>query len=144
VVLTQDGAWRRGARVPLKAQVDKALVDVPSVQHVVVLQRMAEPRGSGPEREHDWRTLVAGEAPTHEAPALDAEHPLFILYTSGTTGKPKGVLHTTGGYMVGAGAHHQVRLRPARRRRVLVHRRRGLGHRPQLRRVRAALATARR
>ena len=101
VVLTQDSAWRRGARVPLKAQVDRAIVDVPSVQHVVVLQRMAEPVVLG-EREHDWRQLVAGEAPTHEAPALDSEHPLFILYTSGTTGKPKGVLHTTGGYMVGA------------------------------------------
>ena len=71
VVLTQDSAWRRGARVPLKAQVDRAIVDVPSVQHVVVLQRMAEPVVLG-EREHDWRALVAGEAPTHEAPALDS------------------------------------------------------------------------
>jgi acetyl-CoA synthetase len=73
------------------------------VKHVVVLQRTGERQHGSPGRDHDWHELVAaGEAPSARAAALDAEHPLFILYTSGTTGKPKGVLHTTGGYMVGA------------------------------------------
>ena len=74
-----------------------------------------------------------------EPTVVDAEHPLFILYTSGSTGKPKGVLHTTAGYLAGAHVTTQVRLRSARRRRLLVHRRRRLGHRAQLHRLRAAL-----
>ena len=69
---------------------------------------------------------------------MDAEDPLFILYTSGSTGKPKGVLHTTGGYLVYAAMTHQLRLRLPRRRHLLVHRRRRLGHRPQLHRLRPA------
>ena len=100
VVLTQDAAWRRGKEVPLKAQVDTAVADVPSVEHVVVLRRTGYEVTMG-ERDRDWADLVKDASPAHEAPMLDSEHPLFILYTSGTTGKPKGVLHTTGGYMVG-------------------------------------------
>ncbi|MGD8860427.1 MAG: acetate--CoA ligase [Myxococcales bacterium] len=100
-VITQDGTWRRGSAVPLKEQVDKAAEQCPSIEHVVVLRRTGSDITMKEGRDHDWDALMKDAAPTHEAPALDAEHPLFILYTSGSTGKPKGVLHTTGGYMVG-------------------------------------------
>jgi acetyl-CoA synthetase len=100
-VITQDGAFRRGAPSPLKPQVDRALEQCPSVQHVIVLKRANNPIEMKPGRDHDWHALIDAAADTHEAPALDAEHPLFILYTSGSTGKPKGVLHTTAGYMLG-------------------------------------------
>ncbi len=100
-VITQDGAFRRGQPSPLKPQVDKALEQCPSVEHVIVLKRANNAIEMKPGRDHDWQTLMDAAAETHEAPALDAEHPLFILYTSGSTGKPKGVMHTTAGYMLG-------------------------------------------
>ncbi len=99
-VITQDGAFRRGSPSPLKPQVDKALEQCPSVKHVIVLRRAGNPIEMKEGRDHDWHALMQAAAPTHEAPALDAEHPLFILYTSGSTGKPKGVLHTTAGYLL--------------------------------------------
>jgi acetyl-CoA synthetase len=101
-VITQDGSFRRGAPSPLKAQVDQALEQCPSVQHVIVLKRAGNPIEMKAGRDHDWHALMQGAPATHEAPALDSEHPLFILYTSGSTGKPKGVLHTTAGYLLGA------------------------------------------
>jgi acetyl-CoA synthetase len=88
--------------VPLKPQVDKAVAQCPTVEHVIVLRRTGNPIEMQAGRDHDWHELVSAAAPRHEVPAFDAEHPLFILYTSGSTGKPKGVLHSTGGYMVGA------------------------------------------
>ena len=107
VVLTQDGAWRRGNVVPLKATVDKAVDSTPSVEKVVVLKRIGQEKApiemkSG--RDIDWYELAESSDPGlgKDAEIVDAEHPLFILYTSGSTGKPKGVLHTTAGYLVGA------------------------------------------
>jgi len=99
VVLTADGGWRKGAVVPLKANVDTALPQMPTVEKVLVLKRTQNPIQMGP-KDVSWEKLVEAQAPTCEPEWVDSEHPLFILYTSGSTGKPKGVLHTTAGYSV--------------------------------------------
>jgi len=104
VVLTQDGALRRGNVVPLKATVDRAVEGTKSVEKVVVLARLGAKAETTltPGRDIDWYEAVAAANPAQgEAEVVDAEHPLFILYTSGSTGKPKGVLHTTAGYLAG-------------------------------------------
>ncbi|WP_107655189.1 acetate--CoA ligase [Nocardia suismassiliense] len=110
LVITTDGQWRRGTAAPLKAAVDEALGGAPStVEHVLVVRRtnIEVPWTEG--RDLWWHDTVTDASPEHEAQAFDAEHPLFILYTSGTTGKPKGILHTSGGYLTQASyTHHHV------------------------------------
>jgi acetyl-CoA synthetase len=100
IVVTADGGYRRGQIVPLKANVDEALRDAPCVEHVVIVRRTGETVPVKGGRDHWWHDLMATVSTECPAEPLDAEHPLYILYTSGTTGKPKGIVHTTGGYMV--------------------------------------------
>jgi acetyl-CoA synthetase len=108
VLITADGGYRRGGTVPLKRNSDKALEDCPSIEHVVVVQRRPGAGGDEafaemkPGRDHWWHRLMSDASQVCEPEQMDAEDVLFILYTSGTTGKPKGIVHTTGGYLVGA------------------------------------------
>ncbi|MBV9388089.1 MAG: acetate--CoA ligase [Chroococcidiopsidaceae cyanobacterium CP_BM_ER_R8_30] len=100
VVVTADGGWRKDAIVPLKEQVDKALAtsDVPEIKHVLVVRRTGQQIDMVTERDRWWHELQAEVAADCPAEPMDSEDMLFILYTSGTTGRPKGVVHTTGGY----------------------------------------------
>jgi acetyl-CoA synthetase len=103
VVLTQDGAWRRGSVIAMKPVVDAAVAQAPCVEKVVVLRRVASDVHMTAGRDLWWDEALALAATPPAAPAQFAsEHPLFILYTSGSTGKPKGVLHTSAGYLAGA------------------------------------------
>jgi acetyl-CoA synthetase len=101
LVITADGGWRRGAIVPLKENVDKA-IEGTSVAKVLVVERCKNKVAWNAGRDVWWHELVESAPPRHEIESFDSEHTLFTLYTSGTTGKPKGILHTTGGYLTGA------------------------------------------
>ena len=103
VILTADGYWRRGNIVPLKATTDEAVEGCPTVEKVVVLNRLGDKISITMQEGRDiwWGDLVAQASAECTPEPMDSEDPLFILYTSGSTGKPKGILHTTGGYLTG-------------------------------------------
>ena len=106
LVITTDGQWRRGKPAPLKAAVDEAVEGAESVEHVLVVNRTGSDVDWVEGRDLWWHETVDTASPEHTAEAFDSEHPLFILYTSGTTGKPKGILHTSGGYLTQASYTH--------------------------------------
>jgi acetyl-CoA synthetase len=110
LVITADGGYRRGSVSPLKPAVDAALTTgATNVVHVLVVQRGHNDVAWTPGRDLWWHDVVGSASPSHSPQAFDAEHPLYILHTSGTTGKPKGILHTTGGYLTQVSyTHHAV------------------------------------
>ena len=101
LIVTADGGYRRGSEIKLKETVDKAVTECPGVENVIVYRRTGSKINMKIGRDYWWHELMETAGDDCPAEELDSEHPLFILYTSGTTGKPKGILHTTGGYLTG-------------------------------------------
>ncbi len=111
LVITADGGWRRGKPAELKPAVDVAIRETPTVEHVLVVRRLGD-NAPGTHmvagRDHWWHEIVERQAADCPPVPLDSEHPLYLLYTSGTTAKPKGILHTTAGYLLGTSFTHEM------------------------------------
>jgi acetyl-CoA synthetase len=108
LVVTTDGQFRRGAATPVKPAVDEALKAAAGVTKVLVVRRTGDDVEWNDDRDVWWHDVVDPASEEHEAEAFDAEHPLFMMYTSGTTAKPKGILHTTGGYLTQVACTHRL------------------------------------
>jgi acetyl-CoA synthetase len=110
LIITADGGWRRGRPVDLKSAADEAAGRSPSVEHVLVVRRLGDALPATMQEGRDvwWHDIVARQEPDCPAPALEAEHMLYLLYTSGTTAKPKGIMHTSAGYLLGAAVTHEM------------------------------------
>ncbi|MEX0990937.1 MAG: acetate--CoA ligase [Actinomycetota bacterium] len=108
VLITADGGYRRGSIVPLKESADEALAECPTIEHVVTVRRTGGEHAFTSGRDHWYHDLMAEASDDCAPEEMDAEDFLYLLYTSGTTGKPKGIAHTTGGYLTGAAATHRM------------------------------------
>jgi acetyl-CoA synthetase len=108
VLITQDEGWRAGKVVPLKQNADAAVAETPSIEKVVVLRRTGNDIPWDDQRDLWWHDLVEGQSADCPPEAVDAEDLLYLLYTSGTTAKPKGIMHTTGGYLTGVASTHRL------------------------------------
>ena len=108
VLITADGGYRRGAVVPLKVNADEALKECPTIEHVVTVRRTGTEHAFIEGRDVWYHDLVEGQGSECEPETMDAEDLLYLLYTSGTTGKPKGIAHTTGGYLTQVAATHRM------------------------------------
>ncbi len=107
-LITADQGWRRGKKVPLKANCDMAMVHTPSLRHCIVTKRVGDHVDMLAGRDLFWEDVIADQPVTCEPEAMGAEDLLFLLYTSGTTASPKGIKHTTGGYLTGVTATHKL------------------------------------
>ncbi len=108
VLITADGGYRRASVVPLKQSADEALAECPTIEHVVTVRRTGGEHSFTEGRDHWYHDLMAEASEDCAPEEMDAEDFLYLLYTSGTTGKPKGIAHTTGGYLTGAAATHRM------------------------------------